>query len=165
MHVESPANILPRKCNCNTIAMIHSRDPPISILRNLGLRFTRCNSNVQSRTLCRSSNEGSSSRGRVMIALIFLIIKLIMERSSSRRIARFDLESASPLSRARSTRLALPRSREGGPRPLGCNQFRTVRRKPVEREEKSGKRRGAREERALARRRDLRTLGRSMARI
>lgn len=25
-------------------------------------------------------------------------------------------------------------------RPLGCNQFRTVRRKPVEREEKSGKR-------------------------
>lgn len=53
-----------------------------------------------------------------------------MERYLSSRI-RPDLASVSaPLSW---------RVSGGRPRPSGCNQFRTVRRKPVEREERSGK--------------------------
>lgn len=61
-----------------------------------------------------------------------------------------------------------PRFPEGGGGHVlsGCNQFRTVRRKPVEREE-TGSRKGGggRGRRIDAQRRDLRTLGRSMARI
>jgi len=78
--------------------------------------------------------------GRATRALVFLIVKLITaKRSSPGRTPLGPRSRAAPPPPVLSASL----SRISGGHPLGCNQFRTVRRKPVEREERSGKGRGA----------------------
>jgi hypothetical protein len=96
--------------------------------------------------------------GRATRALVFLIVKLITAKRSSPGRTPLGPRSRAAPPPTRSIRLALPDLGRAslGLQPVSNSSTETSRARGKEREG---------ERRALARRRDLRTLGRSMARI